>query len=182
MAKDNTCYNVILGILSLRPGSGYDIKKTIGYGVGYIYKVSNGQIYPVLKKLMEENHVTCLTEKNESKPERKTYTITESGLSVFREWLEAPSFANESEMLLKLYFGSIEPIRHNIELMTRIKETKEKKLSAYSEIADKFDTAARAHIPNYYSFFTLRFGQIMTQAYIDWSQEVINTLQKLDQQ
>ncbi len=180
MAKDNTCYYVILGILSLRPGSGYDIKKTIEYGIGYFYKVSNGQVYPVLKKLMDENHVTCLIQKNEGKPDRKTYTITESGLRVFKNWLETPAFANDGEMLLKLYFGSIEPIKYNIELLTHIKEVKVKQQVAYEEIADRFDTAARAHLSNYYSYFTLRFGQIMTQAYIDWSQEVIDTLREFD--
>ena len=131
---------------------------------------------------MDEDHVTCLTQKSEGKPDRKTYTITESGLGVFKNWLEAPAFANESEMLLKLYFGSIEPVMHNIELLTRIQETKKKQLSVYKKIEEKFDAAARTHLSNYYSYFTLRFGQIMTQAYIDWSQEVIDTLRGFEDQ
>jgi len=180
MAKDNTCYFVILGILSLRPGSGYDIKKTIESGIGYFYKVSNGQIYPILKKLLNESAVIYTLERNDGKPDKKTYTITQRGLEVFRKWLELPNFNKEEDLLLRLYFGSMEPTKHNVALLNRITEIKEKNLAAYNHIAEKFDLTSRTYLPNVYSYFTLRYGQIIAQATIDWSKEVIGALKELE--
>lgn len=180
MLKDNTCYYVILGILSLRPSSGYDIKKTIENSIGYFYKVSNGQIYPVLKKLLDESAVIYTIEKNNGKPERKSYSITQRGHEVLLEWLESPGYKNDGELLLKIYFGSLEPAGKNIQRLNRMIESKEKNMVVYNRLAENFNRASRAYLPNIYSYFTLRFGQIMTQATIDWGKEVIGALQAIE--
>ena len=44
----------LLGILSLCPGSGYDIKKMVESSIGYFWSESYGRIYPLLEQLMKE--------------------------------------------------------------------------------------------------------------------------------
>lgn len=51
MAKVNkTKYYSLLGILSNRPGSGYDIKKMCDSSIGHFWNENFGHIYPVLKR------------------------------------------------------------------------------------------------------------------------------------
>lgn len=183
MPKECTSYYVLLGILSLGASSGYDIKKKIESEIGYFYKVSNGQIYPLLRKLVGENSATFVTEKNVGRPDRKVYTITEKGLGILRQWVTAPvdvQIDNENELLLKLYFGSVEPIGYNIALLTQFKEIKEKNLQAYNAIAEKFNLGTVNTLSDYYSYFTLRFGQLVARAYLEWSGEVIGVLKDLE--
>lgn len=177
MMKESTSYYVILGILSLGKCSGYDIRKKIADGIGYFYKVSNGQIYPVLKKLVLHGNATYVTEKNYGKPDRKVYTITEQGLAALKEWLENDTC---SDMLIKLFFGSNLPIAKNLQLINDIKKKKENELETYNNIANFFNLSTIDETHGFYNYFTLRFGQLSSKAYIDWCNEVAGILHLLE--
>ncbi len=49
--------NALLGLLSLEPMSGYDIRQMISRSIGYFWSESYGQIYPGLKRLAAEGLV-----------------------------------------------------------------------------------------------------------------------------
>ncbi|MYF92724.1 MAG: PadR family transcriptional regulator, partial [Gemmatimonadetes bacterium] len=67
MPKTNKSKYAIMGMLSIRPMSGYDMKKLIAQSISYFWNESFGQIYPTLKKLVEEGLATRQTEKRLSK-------------------------------------------------------------------------------------------------------------------
>ena len=46
-----TTEEALLGLLSLKPMSGYEIKQMIEGSIGYFWRESFGQIYPTLKRL-----------------------------------------------------------------------------------------------------------------------------------
>ncbi len=52
MARQNTSKYAVLGMLSIGPMSGYDIKKLIGETVGHVWSESYGQVYPALRELV----------------------------------------------------------------------------------------------------------------------------------
>lgn len=177
--KDNTSYYVILGILSFGKCSGYEIKKRIENEIGYFYKVSNGQIYPALKKLLQQNYASYSVEKSEGKPYKKVYAITDQGNVVLREWLDRSDYPH-NEFLLRLYFGSVRPISKNIEMINAYKAVKEKHLEDYDKIAEYFKRNASDKLQDHYCYFTVRYGQLMVQAYLDWCREVVDALEELD--
>lgn len=179
--KDNTSYYVILGILSFGECSGYDIKKKIENEIGYFCKVSNGQIYPVLKKLLQQKNASYSVKKSDGKPYRKVYSITDQGYAVLKEWLDRKDYPH-NEFLLRLYFGSIRPISRNIEMINDFKAVKEKHLETYNNILEYFNLNTIDKLQDYYSYFTLRYGHLMAKAYIDWCNEVVDTLQELDKE
>jgi PadR family transcriptional regulator AphA len=177
--KDNTSYYVILGILSFGECSGYDIKKKIENEIGYFYKVSNGQIYPVLKRLLQQKNASYCVEKNDSKPYRKVYSITDQGYEVLKEWLDRTDYPH-NEFLLRLYFGSIRLISKNIDMINDFKAAKERHLETYHGIQEHFNLNTINKQQDYYSYFTLRYGQLMSKAQIEWCNEVVDMLQELD--
>lgn len=179
--KDSTSYYVILGLLSFGECSGYEIKKKIENEIGYFYKVSNGQIYPVLKKLLQQNNASYRVEKSDGKPYRKVYSITEQGYAALKEWLDKTDYPH-NEFLLRLYFGSIRPISRNIEMIKDFMAAKEKHLETYNNIQKYFNLDTIDKLQHYYSYFTLRYGHLMAKAYIDWCNEVVDTLQELDKE
>jgi len=98
----------ILGILTHGPQSGYDIKKHIGQSIGYFWQESYGQLYPALKTLVEQEYATMQVEKNDGKPDKKVYQITDRGKTALKAWLEKPIESMPKvrhELLLKLFFG-----------------------------------------------------------------------------
>ena len=107
MSSRSTTPFALLGMLSIRPMSGYDIKKLIENSISYFWTESYGQIYPILKKLVTEKLVTRTTKKQSGKPDRHVYALTSAGRRVLRDWLArspAPK-VDRNELLLKLFFG-----------------------------------------------------------------------------
>jgi len=88
----------ILGFLSWRPFSGYDLKKIISESDLFYWSGNNNQIYKSLIDLHQTNQVTQQILYQENLPSRKVYTITEKGIHTLRAWLlshpELPEFRN----------------------------------------------------------------------------------------
>lgn len=185
MAKENTSFYVILGILSLKPRTGYDVKKKIENQIGFFFRISNGQIYPALSKIVADGLATMQVEETDGKPDRKVYTITPKGEACFRKWLEAPvNYANPNgnEFLLKLYFGSLVPGEHVSKIISDYLEMKERRIRSYAQIQERFNLNTFQHMADYFSYFTLRYGQILDQAAVDWCRETASLLEKLKEQ
>ena len=99
---------VLLGLLTIEPMSGYDLGQTIRGSIGHFWNESYGQIYPNLKKLAADGLVSAKTEKQKGKPERRIYSITREGRERLTNWLAVPPQAEvpRNELLLKLFFGA----------------------------------------------------------------------------
>ncbi len=78
----------ILGFLSWRPMSGYDLKKMFTQAAFIPWAGSNNQIYNTLLELQREGLVTHEVEQPERGPARKVYTVTEHGAGELCEWLK----------------------------------------------------------------------------------------------
>jgi DNA-binding PadR family transcriptional regulator len=81
---------ILLGLLQLKPSTGYDLKKTMDKSIRFISPVALSQIYPTLKQLNAEELVEFQVEAREGKPDLKIYRVTPKGEAVFREWLQEP--------------------------------------------------------------------------------------------
>ncbi len=51
MATTNKSRYALLGVLCMKPGSGYDIKKFCDKTISHFWNENYGHIYPVLKQL-----------------------------------------------------------------------------------------------------------------------------------
>jgi len=72
--------STILGLLSWKPASGYDLKRIISDSDLFYWSGNNNQIYKSLLELQKEGLVTHQVELQESLPAKKVYSITEKGL------------------------------------------------------------------------------------------------------
>jgi len=75
----------LLGLLSCRPLTGYDLKKIIQDSPFMYWSGNNNQIYKALVELLEEEWVTCEVQQQESAPPKKIYTITAVGLAELKK-------------------------------------------------------------------------------------------------
>jgi PadR family transcriptional regulator AphA len=101
---------VILGMLSWRPMSGYDVKAMVDLSTRFFWAASYGQIYPELRRLAEAGLV-----EGEPQPEsgrrRTQYALTAEGRRVLDDWLatEPQTLEMRDEGLLKLFFAGSAP-------------------------------------------------------------------------
>ena len=100
----------VLGLLALRPRSGYEIKQTIDKTTRFFWKASYGQIYPELRRLAAAGLV-----EGEAAPRggraRTVYGLTDGGRRRLEDWLAEPDFRVDirDEGLLKLFFADLVP-------------------------------------------------------------------------
>jgi PadR family transcriptional regulator, regulatory protein AphA len=77
-----------LGYLSLKDATGYEIKKDVEEGLfSNFIEASYGSIYPALSQLAQESLVTFREEEQAGKPDKKIYSITETGRQALRQAL-----------------------------------------------------------------------------------------------
>jgi PadR family transcriptional regulator AphA len=107
MPRQNKTRYALLGMLSYKPMSGYEMKKMSDHSIGHFWNENFGNIYPVLKKLEAEGLVTMIREDSDGGPSRKTYTITSDGRKILTEWLAAAPDVSplREELLLQVFFG-----------------------------------------------------------------------------
>src|SRR5512146_1518055 len=88
----------ILGLLSWKSLSGYDLKKIISGSDLFYWSGNNNQIYNSLILLHKQGLVSQQVLQQESLPAKKIYTITDTGRAALRGWLlsnpELPELRN----------------------------------------------------------------------------------------
>ena len=171
----------ILGILTLGRQSGYDIKKCISGSIGYFWQESYGQLYPTLKNLVEQNLVTMQVEKNEGKPDKKVYEITEQGKLSLKSWLEEPIVTIprvRHELLLKLFFGNETTKSVNIKHVKTYKEKCVEFLKELEMIKHNIENNIKEKPGSLYWLITVSSGLHNINAEITWCDETIDILTK----
>lgn len=184
MTRHNTSKYAVLGMLSIGPMSGYDIKKLIAETVGHVWSESYGQVYPALRELVEEGLATVATEQQAGKPARKVYTITDAGLAALRRWVAGPIAPRprRNELLLKLFFGRHVSAAHFVAVVEEIREQEARALAALAAAEASASPADRASPDFPYWMMTLRFGLLMSETTLRWCDETLAALRTLDRE
>jgi len=113
----------VLGLLALRPMSGYDIKRAVDRTIRHFWAASYGQIYPELKRLEAAGWVEGADGSNGARAKR-IYTITATGRRELRGWLTGHETRIElrDESLLRLFFADTLPREHGLGLLAARRE------------------------------------------------------------
>src|SRR5262245_35793584 len=101
---------VILGLLSARPLSGYEIKAIVDRSTRFFWAASYGQIYPELRRLEAEGLIEGEDAPNGARA-RRVYRLTEAGREALVDWLFGREVTIElrDESLLRLFFADALP-------------------------------------------------------------------------
>lgn len=99
----------ILGITSLEPVSGYDIRKIFRATPMGHFSTSPGAIYPALKRLEESGLIKGQIEKKNILRPKRIYTLTHRGQEILKEILVQPVTHQDivwrmEEMMLRFAF------------------------------------------------------------------------------
>ena len=140
---------LILVMLSNGPMHGYEIKKRVEQVLGGSVSLNNKVLYPALKRFEEMNAVQREVVRQEGKPDRHIYRITDHGRELMQMLLQDTSpeiLRNDAEFLVRVsLFEQIEPkarleiLRTRAEIASKkIAHTQEMKMLAQEHRADSF--------------------------------------------
>jgi PadR family transcriptional regulator, regulatory protein AphA len=174
--------NALLGLLSLRPMSGYDIRALISESIGHFWSESYGQIYPGLKRLAAAGLVEKKTQRQHGRPDRHVYSLTGEGRARLREWLKLPVVEEvpRQELLLKLFFGAHVSLDVSREHVTAFMEEHGKALKVYAAIAKRLRKEEGSDPQMPFWLMTLNFGRHRSTASVKWARETLKELERLE--
>lgn len=135
----------IMGFLTIKPLSGYDIKKLFDMSAAYFWPANQSQIYRTLKHLCKDDLVEIKEQKKGETVDRKIYAITENGRREYLTQLQqntVADFISRDSFLMQLYFSGAldrdEQIRLLETQMQNIKKLEQNLTNLYNEKLEQF--------------------------------------------
>lgn len=171
---------IILGLLSKKDLTVYDIKIAMDKSISNFYSSSFGSINPAMKKLEKEQLISC-DERVDKSRLKKVYSITEKGRSAYMDWISQPIQPGriKDEVLLKVFFlGDARQkeqkslIRNYIEELTNSKNELEITKQSIEEM--KLRPEDREKIK--FQVATIQFGIDYIAFKEQWFQHLMNDL------
>ena len=127
--------DVILGILSKRERTGYEINDILQNQLSYFYDGTYGMIYPTLRKLEQEGLVSKRVIVQNGKPNKNLYSITPKGERELLEYLKSDVIDEtfKSDFLMRLFFGVNLTNEELVELIENEIHNKEQQIAQLSK-------------------------------------------------
>ena len=169
----------ILGLLSIEPMSGYDIRRNLEESLGHFWSESYGQIYPTLKKLEAARLIAAARQAAPDTRRRKLYTLTAAGRARLRMWLSEPPKPQppRNELLLKLFFGRHASPGVCAAHLRRLRVQQERLANTLEGLEQELKHRRRGHPDLRYWLIAVSFGIERAQSLIDWSEVALRALE-----
>jgi PadR family transcriptional regulator AphA len=176
--------NALLGLLSNAPMNGYTIKLLFDEAIQFVWHAELSQIYRELGELEKEGMVSSRIEQQSDRPNKRIYSITETGKKSLNAWLaETPetfSMPKRDEFMLKLFFGSLageEAMLRNFETLIRQMKRLLDTVQGPSRIAERYPNnpimarADKVCTEDRYCRFIKKRAQMTAETIIRWAED-----------
>ena len=166
----------ILGLLNRRPMTGYDIGKEFNHELSQFWNAKHSQIYPELKKLLDEELVTYDIQISGDILEKKNYTITEKGQKEFLKWLhkDEPMEKTPKDLFrLRMYFSNNLDVESRVHLLESQLMQHEKRLSVLSKTMEQYPVVPPLDTDRFGDFIVLDGAITREKHVIEWIKQSI---------
>lgn len=173
----------ILGFLTYKEMSGYDIAKFFQKSINFFWHAQNSHIYLELKKLEKYGYVTYREVIQNDKPNKKIFKITESGRNAFNEWvgkITKQNFEMKNIFLMKFFFSGAKPEENTIKSLHKFIENYQeiKQNLKRAEISAQNFKAKETEGKDKYWAFAIDFGYRYIEMATKWAEDVIKCLEE----
>jgi DNA-binding PadR family transcriptional regulator len=161
----------ILGLLSWRAASGYDLKRIIADSEVFYWSGNNNQIYKSLVELQNEGLVSHQVQIQESLPAKKIYSITVKGRAELRQSLLAEPEPPELRkgFLIQLAWAEVLSDEEILDLLEKYEQEIDSRLRMYQAQAARIGSNPGRSQREKYLWKRIAQNLIVaTQAELEW--------------
>lgn len=174
----------LLGLLNYGKMTGYELNKAFKDSLNFFWQAQASQIYRELNAMEKLGWLTSEIVFQTDKPNKRQYSITETGRSELLSWLKENNLEGESqvrsEFLMKLFFSGEKNIVENICMLKDFRARCAVALASLQET----DEAIERYRPNLntgkrplYWGLTASFGRSYWKMCLDWAGRAIKVLE-----
>lgn len=171
--------HALLVSLSERSGTGYQLTRRFDRSIGHWWRASHQQIYKTLARMTENGLVTYVEQAQDGKPDKKVYSITDTGRKTLSEWIRTPGkdATDRRELATKIRGAAPSDLP---DLMVEVRRVRD----LHAERADLFRSLEARDYPapaaltgtDLQQHLVLRGGVYSEQGTVDWLDEVLAAL------
>jgi len=168
--------------------TGYDLSLFFEKSVNYFWNASISQVYRDLGTLEKEGYVSAHLEVQEGRPDKKIYTITQSGKDAFLDWLSSfPSNLTgpvRNEFQLRVFFGShisLKELRFQFQRLIKERQETIRFLEEFKGERHKFCNEFTDQDKFFWNL-TGKMGYIVAKASIEGAEECIKEIDEILEQ
>lgn len=169
----------MLGLINRKPISGYDIMKEFNKGLVNFWTAKHSQIYPELKKLVEEGLLEFQVEITGEVLEKKMYSITEKGQKDFLDWLnqiEDIEPTPKEVFRLRLYFANHMDKANYRKALKHHLGQREEKLVRLCKEKDDYKEIPEIESNAFGDYLVLKGAVLREEASIQWLKECLEII------
>lgn len=174
--------HAILGFLSFKPLSGYNLKKAFDNSIRHFWTANQSQIYRTLSKMTNEGLLEKEVIERDDRLDMKIYQTSEKGRAELQQWLSTPlPRQNMREpFLIQIFFSGLLSDNELLELLRHEAKAAEEDLATYTQIYQaSMSRASQAEDPRafFLSMLTLDYGLKSSQSMLDWLTNAIKEIE-----
>lgn len=176
---------VILGLLTFREMSGYDLKQLINKSITHFYwSPAKSQIYGELRRLESHGLVTMREVPQTLRPDKRLYQITSEGTEAMLQWLQSSGVepdSYKSALLLKLFFGHMLSYDTTVRLLEERRKQTAQELAMCERRVQEFQEKMRgpeADDETFFPLLTLQRSITLCQADLEWLDGALGQLRQ----
>ena len=175
----------ILGLLNYSDMTGYEIMEVFRDSLGFFWKAQTSQIYRELQKLKEQGWATDTCVPQTGKPDKKIFSITESGREELHQWLLEEDIGLESRvpLLMKTFFRGELSADENIAFFKKIQsccDMYRPELQKPEENIQSYGTVIQDSEKSLYWKMTVTYGVMYMNMLREWSSQCMKELEELN--
>lgn len=183
--------HAILVSLCEQAGSGYELARRFDRSIGYFWSATHQQIYRTLRAMQTKGWVGAATVAQQGRPDKKVYTVSESGREELARWIAAPlrssrpgrgsalSDSGTRELAVKLrgaVYGDVAALSAQV---GALRAERAESLNTYRAVQQRtFPDPSVLRGAALHQYLVLRGGIRAEESTIDWLDEVARALQQ----
>jgi len=175
----------LLGLLKYNDSTGYDLAKLYKDSLSTFWRAQHSQIHRELNSMEEKGWVISQVVIQDGKPNKRVFSITDSGKEAFNEWVKTPAnlYQNyNSPLLMQVFFGAAAPK----EILRVLKNEHDARVAGLEPHIQKYETILDIYKSTFkngkeesiYWQMVLDYGIAQAKMMIDWTQNCIDKLER----
>jgi DNA-binding PadR family transcriptional regulator len=130
----------LLALLSIRPMTGYEILRHHARALEPWWETPRTQIYPKLRELQKRGLIEHEFVVQESKPNKRLYSIGPTGSQALASWLGSTIGVPEMRhhMMMRLFLGNLLPAEETGRLLTAYRDRMAARAESFRQARERF--------------------------------------------
>lgn len=170
----------ILGLLSYRPNTGYELTKQINSEGLFFWQAQQSQVYREIAKLEQEG---LIAPNEESTANKKVFVTTEKGEEELINWVNTTDIKTALEvrnpLIMRMFFASRGDKEHIIKELEEYKAECKRMLEVIAENKDELQDLANDKLDAVFFSLNSYYGVGFYTFSIEWADKCLAILKKL---